>query len=713
MSSDLSYIWRVLKPGLNLQDHLTLRGSFWDLRRIPRRLETTILQEQIGKETTHNNNAQWLMEIRAKDNYEEATRKAGTTKYLQRVRQVRSSLLNRKNKIQTINTYALPVISTRHPKVLKITVLVCVLVGLAGLIVGVVIWYYNCKNDDNPSCKDPDRPFSNAAVAADSEKCSEIGRDILQKGGSAVDAAIAALLCTSIINPQSAGIGGGVIFTVMDSSGKVKIITSRETVPRNVNSDLLKSCPKTTEWTVEWKQERSWIGVPGEIRGYEAAHRLYGKLKWAELFKPTIKLAREGFPIPYYQGQHIPRINNTSIRELYLDKNGNLLKTGDTVKFEKLADTLETIANEGPDAFYNGTIAKNLISDIQKAGGNLTLQDLASYQANVTDAWNISLGDYRMYFPPPPSGGAILSLILNIMKGYKMNSEPNATDEKILFYHRYIEALKISNGLKKDISDPNFSSDEAPACYYISTTHVSVLAEDGSAVSVTSSINDEFGSKILSPSTGIILNNQLTDFCNRTSTSPSRRSAGYFLHLFFMKYKADGRQRVVWVTGLLTSTLWIERLMVAVEFWYGQIRPCTPDTDCFLVLSCNSRSLLYFSGERPPSNMAPSVLKSQSKTLVIGGSGSEMIPPAVASALMNHLWFGKSLKEAIVTPVVFVDCQSEVEIESKLEKDVVDGLEAKGHKIAKFYNTVNAVEKEDSCISAWSDERKKGKAAGY
>uniref|UniRef100_A0A3Q3CSQ6 Glutathione hydrolase n=1 Tax=Haplochromis burtoni TaxID=8153 RepID=A0A3Q3CSQ6_HAPBU len=529
---------------------------------------------------------------------------------------------------------------------------VCVLCLLLAVLITCLVC--RCDKDHSPSCT-----FLKAAVAADSGKCSEIGRDILRKGGSAVDAAIAALLCTSIINPQSAGIGGGVIFTVMDSSGNKtpSLLFAQETVPRKVNSDLFKSCRKTTEWN------RGWIGVPGEIRGYEAAHRLYGKLPWADLFQPTIKLAREGFPIPYYQGQHIPRINNTSIRELYLDKNGNLLKTGDTVKFEKLADTLETIANEGPDVFYNGTIAKNLISDIQDAGGKLTLEDLASYQANVTDAWNISLGEYKLYFPPPPSGGAILSLILNIMKGYKMNSEPKTTDEKILFYHRYIEALKFANGLKKYIRDPNFSSDKMAKNliedsfadskrslissdkthdpqYYgdtshmdsIGTTHVSVLAEDGSAVSVTSSINDE--------------------------------------------------------------------QMVA-----------TPDTDCFLLLSCNSRSFLYFSGERPPSNMAPSVLKSPSKTLVIGGSGSEMIPPAVA--LMNHLWFGKSLKEAIITPVVFVDCQSEIKLESKLEKDVVDGLEAKGHKIAKFYNTVNAVEKAGSCISAWSDERKKGKAAGY
>ncbi|XP_076746705.1 glutathione hydrolase 5 proenzyme isoform X3 [Maylandia zebra] len=479
---------------------------------------------------------------------------------------------------------------TCPPKVHPLLVVgaVCLIVG--ALVVGLPAFILYLKGKSE-CVKEPsaDCPFSKAAVAADSEKCSRIGRDILRKGGSAVDAAIAALLCTSIINPQCAGIGGGVIFTVMDSSGKVKIINSRETVPRNVNPDLLKLCRKTTEQTTEWLQDSRWIGVPGEIRGYEAAHRLYGKLPWADLFQPTIKLAREGFPIPYYQGQHIPRINNTSIRKLYLDKNGNLLKTGDTVKFEKLADTLETIANEGPDVFYNGTIAKNLISDIQDAGGTLTLEDLALYQANVTDAWNISLEEYRMYFPPPPAGGAILSLILNIMKGYKMNSEPKTTDEKILFYHRYIEALKFANGLKKHIRDPNFSSDKMAKNltedsfanhirslissdkthdpqYYgknsyldsIGTTHVSVLAEDGSAVSVTSSINDEFGSNVLSSSTGIILNNHLNDFCGR----------------------ADN----------------------------------------------------IFHGERPPSNMAPSVLKSPSKTLVIGGSGAEMIPPAVASA---------------------------------------------------------------------------------
>uniref|UniRef100_A0A3Q0QUM4 Gamma-glutamyltransferase 5a n=1 Tax=Amphilophus citrinellus TaxID=61819 RepID=A0A3Q0QUM4_AMPCI len=494
--------------------------------------------------------------------------------------------------------------------------------------------------------KCPAGTFSKAAVAADSGRCSEIGRDILQKGGSPVDGAIAALLCTSIMNPQSAGIGGGCIFTVMDSSGKVKIINSRETAPLKANPDLLKSCNK-------------WIGVPGEIRGYAEAHRRYGKLPWATLFEPTIQLAREGFPIPYVQGLYIPYVDTSStqlLRKLYSDENGNLLKIGDIVKFEKLADTLEMIAKQGPDVFYNGRIAEDLIRDIQQAGGTLTLQDLASYKVTVTDAWTVLLGD----------------LILNIMKGYKMNSVPQTADEKTSFYHRYIEAFKFANGLKKYIRDPKFSSDEMAkkfteesfanhirslirsdkahdAQYYnltsyvdsFSTTHVSVLAEDGSAVSVTSSINHIFGSKIFSPSTGIILNNQLYDFCGRAdSISP---------------------------------------------------------------------------GEQPPSSMAPVLLKSQSKTLVIGSSGGSMITTGMASVCHLYL-IHPSLEEAIDTPVVFVDSKNAVKFEPKFEKDVIEALEALGHNrqtTARFYNTVNAVEKEDGCVSAWSDERKKGKAAAY
>ncbi|GAA6220814.1 gamma-glutamyltransferase 5-like [Lates japonicus] len=520
--------------------------------------------------------------------------------------------------------------------------------------------------------KCPADTFSSAAVAADSGICSEIGRDILRSGGSAVDGAIAALLCTSVINPQSMGIGGGSIFTVMDSSGKVKIINSRETVPENFKPDLLKSCPKTFQLVFG----SQWIGVPGEIRGYEEAHRLYGKLPWASLFQPAIRLAREGFPIPSVQGRYIPYIDTNQtqpLRKLYSDKDGNLLKTGDIVKFEKLADTFEMIADQGADAFYKGRIAEDLIHDIQEAGGTLTLEDLASYRATVTDAWDFRLGEYQMYIPPPPAGGIILSLILNILKGYGLKSESLTGQQKILAYHRYAEAFKFANGLKKHIRDPNFSSDKMarkfiedsfadhirslissdkahdPQHYNISsylesmgTTHVSVLAEDGSAVSVTSTINHIFGSKVFSPRTGVILNNELSDFCGRVDD--------------------------------------------------------------------------IYPGEQPPSSMAPAVLKSQSKTLVIGSTGGGMITTGIASTLMNHLWFGKSLKDAIDTPVVYVDSQNALKFEPNFDKNVVEALKEMGHnqgKASNFYNVVNAVEKEDGCICAVSDARKQGQASGY
>uniref|UniRef100_A0A3B4T3N4 Gamma-glutamyltransferase 5a n=1 Tax=Seriola dumerili TaxID=41447 RepID=A0A3B4T3N4_SERDU len=487
--------------------------------------------------------------------------------------------------------------------------------------------------------KCPADTFSSAAVAADSGKCSEIGRDILQRGGSAVDGAIAALLCTSVMNPQSMGIGGGSIFTVMDNSGKVKIINSRETVPRKFKSDLLKSCPKTFQ-LVSGSQ---WIGVPGEIRGYEQAHRLYGKLPWATLFQPAIQLAREGFPIP-------------QVQVIFSLTDGNLLKTGDKVKFEKLAETFEMIANHGADAFYTGRIAEDLIRDIEEAGGTLTVQDLASYRVTVTDAWAVPLGEYQMYIPPPPAGGVILSLILNIMKGYGLNSASLTGEQKTLAYHRYAEALKFANGLKKQDSFADhirslISSDKAhdPQYYNITpyldsmgTTHVSVLAEDGSAVSVTSTINHIFGSKVFSPNTGVILNNELSDFCGRVDD--------------------------------------------------------------------------IFPGEQPPSSMAPTVLKSQSKTLVIGSTGGSMITTGIASTLMNHLWFGKSLKEAIASPVVFVDSQNALKFEPNFDKNVIEALKALGHHqetASNFYNVVNAVEKEDGCICAVSDARKLGQAAGY
>ncbi|XP_046901665.1 glutathione hydrolase 5 proenzyme isoform X2 [Hypomesus transpacificus] len=553
----------------------------------------------------------------------------------------------------------------RQIRCLYVVVLLC---AVAVICVCVGVFLHRGCSDGN---------FKHAAVAADSQRCSEIGRDILQQGGSAVDGAIAALLCTGLVNPQSMGLGGGSIFTIMDESGKVKVFSSRETVPLAFKADLLKDCPSSLQLITG----SQWIGVPGELRGYQEVHKRYGRLPWASLFKPTIRLAREGFPMPAFLSRFlsVPMITSavkaSPLCEVFCKENRTVLKTGDTLKFPKMAETMETVAQQGADVFYTGSIGRDLIHDIKASGGTLTMEDLRLFKVREEHAWTIPLGDYQMHIPPPPAGGALLALILNIMKGFNLTPSSMDGEQKTQFYQRYIEASKFANGQRSSIRDPIFgtagnasylvSSDFAarirakitqdgthndsyynvtPSSDRYGTTHVSVLAEDGSAVSVTSTINHMFGSMVYSPRTGIILNNELADFCGRADR--------------------------------------------------------------------------FRSGEQPPSSMAPAILKSRSGdgTLVIGGSGGSMITTAMALSIMNHVWLGMGLKEAIAAPIVFVNGKNKVYKESRFDKSVSEDLRRIGHRVedCRFcFNVVNAVAKERGCISAVSDARKMGQAAGF
>ncbi|XP_060765166.1 glutathione hydrolase 5 proenzyme [Neoarius graeffei] len=542
------------------------------------------------------------------------------------------------------------------------------IIGTASLICVCVLLLMRRRS----CCEEDDGVFTHASVAADSQTCSDIGRDVLLEGGSAVDAAISALLCTSLINPQSMGLGGGSIFTIMDKNGDVMVINSREMAPKDLTANLLDKCP--TKFTFN-PPGPEWIGVPGELRGYAVAHLKFGKLPWTRLFQPTIKLAREGFPFPKYLGKLFrykpvkTLVQNTSLCQLFCHKNKTILGPGDTLRYPKLADTLETIAREGADAFYNGKIAQDLIQDVKAAGGLLSLEDLSSFGVIVNKALSVPLGDLTMHFPPPPFGGPLLSFILNVMQGFGLSPLSVKGEERKLTLHRYIETLKFANGQKNirdqqkthHLMDSGFadhirsmisSSRTYPASYYnvtpstdrFGTTHVSVLANDGSAVSVTSTINHLFGSSIYSPKTGIILNNELSDFCGRANSISA--------------------------------------------------------------------------GAQPPSSMSPVIIhsKNREKVLVIGGSGGSQIITSMATAIMNKLWFGMNLKDAIKDKVVVVNSDNSVFLEKGFDESMKAAIRYFQHNITNdtlSFHHVNGIMKEDGCITAFSDERKNGKASGY
>ncbi|NXG72749.1 GGT5 hydrolase, partial [Baryphthengus martii] len=579
----------------------------------------------------------------------------------------------------------------------KICCLVLLTLGVLVVIVVLVVIL------TQPKCGP--QHYLHGAVAADTETCSAIGRDILKSGGTAVDAAIAGLICTSVMNPQSSGLGGGVVFTIYNAStGTVEVINARETVPRVFPHDLSSACASG------FHTGSRWIAVPGELRGYEEAHKRYGRLPWKALFEPTIKLLSEPLVISPVMDKIIrhPLFSRPgkSLCPLICDGQ-RFLKRGETFRWPALQKTLRAVAENGATAFYEGQIGKALVEDVRKAGSSISMEDLQAYKAEVSSALNITLDNHTTVFSPgPPMGGAVLMFILKILEGYKLHEGSLATPkEKVETYHRIAEALKFGSMLKPRMSDPAFSESQVtvgtvlsdktaelvrhqidargdhPLSHYNllesiynhgyrskGTSHISVLAADGSAVAATSTINYPFGSFVYSNQTGIILNNELVDFCiTNRSVKPGECS--------HPQNKTQGRSHIGGIM-LSASTL----------------------------------------GEKPPSAMVPSILISKTgDMLVIGGAGGAWIISATTMAIINKLWFGYDLEHAISAPIMHTE-GGRIVFEEHFSEEVKSGLLERGHKEKKdsiAMNVVQGISKEGKCISAYSDKRKLGKSAGY
>uniref|UniRef100_A0A8C7CV67 Gamma-glutamyltransferase 1b n=1 Tax=Oncorhynchus kisutch TaxID=8019 RepID=A0A8C7CV67_ONCKI len=536
-----------------------------------------------------------------------------------------------------------------------------IVVGLVVLLVAAVSTFVGVFFGLGSRTSSNGHSYSRAAVAADAGRCSEIGRDTLQKGVSAVDASIAALLCVGLVNAHSMGIGGGLFFTIYNATtGKVETIDSRETASANATEDMFGNSTQLA------KKGGLSIAIPGEIRGYEMAHDRHGKLPWRELFQPAIQLARKGFPLGRALATAISKnretiICDTALCEVFCDKNGGILKENDIITFTKLADTYEIIANNAN---------KNLVKDIQ--GVNTPC----------------------LYPTPPnaPASGPVLSLILNILDGYNFTSDSvSSTEKKILTYHRMVEAFRFAYAKRSMLGDPQFlrisdlihnmtSNYFADALrqkitddtthhmnyyeteYFVpenhGTAHLSVVAEDGSAVAATSTINHLFGSKVMSHSTGILLNNEMDDFSSPLITN------GY---------------------GVPPSPS-------------NFIRP----------------------GKGPLSSMCPAILfdkGSKEVKMVVGASGGTKITTATATVILNALFFNYDLKKAVADPRIHNQLSpNTTQGEPGFDERVMAGLALKNHETEFLTATcavVQAVVRQGDRLYVESDPRKWGYAAGY
>ncbi|KAI8906516.1 nucleophile aminohydrolase [Powellomyces hirtus] len=527
------------------------------------------------------------------------------------------------------------------------------------------------------------------AVSSEHPICSQIGVDVLKDGGSAVDAAIATGVCIGSTNMYSSGIGGGGFMVVREKTGDSRFIDFRESAPAGASKDMYKDDPTKAQFG------GTGVGVPGEIRGFEAAHKKYGKLEWKRLFQPSVELCINGWEVNPILEQRINLVpdlmlKNKEFRAVFAP-NGKLLKSGDIIKRETYGATLREIGEKGASVFYEGWIAEELVKTTRADGGVLSMDDMRNYTAKVQPTLVGFFHGRRIITAPPPTSGPVLLSILNVMEGYDLSAEGRTATN----IHRLIEAYKHGFAERSYYGDPidttfrNITEIAAefadksnawrvrrlisdtktfPVEYYNptfdikedhGTMHVSVLTADGEAVSMTSTVNLLFGGQIMDAKTGVILNDEMDDF-----SIPGHPNA----------------------FGLAPSP-------------YNYIQPY----------------------KRPLSSSVPTIIENGDQVeAVIGASGGSRIITAVAQALLDMLSFNADAALAVRQPrahhqllpnTLFV----EYEYDGRLLKE----LEKLGHSVHVFdkglyLSGVEAIHRlPDGTIQAASDWRKGGSSAGY
>jgi len=386
----------------------------------------------------------------------------------------------------------------------------------------------------------------NGMVVSDSDIASQVGVDILQKGGNAIDASIATAFALAVTHPQAGNIGGGGFMVFMNSEGISTTIDFREKAPIAATETMY--LDENGKYIDDLNHEGSLsVGVPGTVAGMYYAHQKYGSLTWEELVEPAVRLAKDGFPLNWMLRGHAERYSEIEndypfIANFFTDKNGELVKLGALWKQPALANTLSQIRDHGRDGFYKGEVAKNIADFMRETGGIITEQDLEEYNAIER---NPIKGTYKGYdiisMAPPSSGGVAVVEMLNIMELADLQTMEFNSKE---YVHLVAEAMRRAYADRAEhLGDPDFNTDmpldkltskEFAQMRFenidfekasvsdssmfgqlydgTNTTHYSVMDKDGNAVSVTYTLEYSYGARIGSPKLGFIFNNEMGDF---------------------------------------------------------------------------------------------------------------------------------------------------------------------------------------------------------
>jgi gamma-glutamyltranspeptidase / glutathione hydrolase len=552
---------------------------------------------------------------------------------------------------------------------------------------------------------------SHAMVASVHELASRAGVEMLHSGGNAIDAAVATGFALAVVHPQAGNLGGGGFLLLRNATGETHFIDFREKAPAGATEDMYLDAQGNV--IPESSKDSSVVGyrsvgVPGSVAGLVYAEKKYGKLALGRVIAPAIKLARDGFPLAYEdardlkEDEYLGQFHES--KRIFL-RDGNFYQPGEVLKQPELTHTLERIA-KNPDDFYHGALARELAAAIHKGGGLVTAADLAAYEVKEREPVR---GVYRGYdiisAPPPSSGGVALIEILNILEGFDLAKLGNRSADAIhleteafrrAFYDRadlmgdpdfakvpvaqlidkkYAAAWRDSIDLNhaspsKDLKRPAFAELERVARSRATslrepenTTHFSVVDAEGNAVSVTTTLNDSFGSRVTAEGLGFLLNDEMDDFTSK---------------------------------------------------------PGVPNTYGLIQGPANAIA----PGKRPLSAMTPTIVlrkdgpKDGKLFLVLGSPGGPTIITTVANVLIGVVDFQLDIQEAVNAPRFHNQWLPDgILVEDRLTPDTMNILRSKGHKlkVEHFWGDGECImidPKTGERLGA-SDGRNNGKAVGY
>ncbi|MEO1013604.1 MAG: gamma-glutamyltransferase [Pseudomonadota bacterium] len=520
-----------------------------------------------------------------------------------------------------------------------------------------------------------------AAVAMPDIHSARIAREVLEEGGNAVDAAVAASFALAVTLPEAGNIGGGGFMNLF-VNGETDFVDYRETAPARAERDMY------LDEAGEFVARRAQVGplaagTPGAVRGLAAAHEKYGSLPWRRLVEPAVALARDGFEIHEKLARSIARKGRFYGEETNFSAYFSG-EAGDVLKQPELAETLQRIADLGPEEFYTGKTAEITAAYMEKVGGLITMEDLAAYQAVWREPISFEWNDRTVVSAPPPSSGGIALAQLLLMKealsdkfeGIERNSSQYvhlvAEMEKRVFADRaeYLGDPDFYDVPTERLTDPAYiarraaevnadviseTDDVKPGLpESFQTTHFSIVDGDGNAASVTTTLNASFGSGVVVEGAGYLLNNEMDDF----SAKP-------------------GAPNLYGVVGADANA----------------IAP----------------------GKRMLSSMTPSlVLEDGEVAMVVGTPGGPTIFTSVFQAIVNRFDYGLPVEEAVAAGRFHHQLlpRDSILFESRIrDADAVAAdLEAKGYSLrrAKNYGDVHAITIDDGVVEAAHDPRNRG-----